>query len=146
MSYLIIKILLVVIVTIMGMVGGQMVKGVRRFGIPGITMSWTTYKATKEKPKWREYCLVLLAFILSMGYGENSWLRKLCKEDWITRIAYGLILSVPFLVLQLWVAPLVLALAWSVRAGGFKIYKDYDFLLEDLVRYFALGLCIGAVV
>lgn len=148
------KLLIVPIVTVLGMLGGQKIKGLRRFGIPGTVSLITTYKLLKNRKKLTknkkvtplEYVLLLLAFILSMGYGENSWLMKVCKKDWIVRIVYGVILSIPFLILKLWIAPLLLAAAWSVRAGGFKIYKGYDFLWEDFIRYTTLGVCISLVI
>jgi len=145
---------IVPIVTVMGMIGGQQIKGIRRFGIPGVTALNTTLKIYKERKKtvkekdvsYWEYSLLLLSFLLALGYGENSFLMKVCKKDWIVRIVYGVLLSIPFLILQFWYAPLLLACAWSIRAGGFKIGKKYDFLYEDLIRYTTLGVCIGIVV
>ena len=59
---------------------------------------------------------------------------------------YGLTLSIPFLIID-WkvglVSLLALPLAWSIRAGKFKIYKDYDFLWEDFIRYTTLGCLIA---
>ena len=148
MVILLLKILLVVLVTIAGMIGGQKIKGIRRFGIPGMASLVTTFKLLKYKKKVyaKEYALLVLMFLLAMGYGENSWLMKVCKQDWIVRIVYGLLLSIPFLFLGFYWAALTLPVAWSIKAGGFKIYKEYDFLYEDLIRYLTLGTCIASVI
>jgi len=135
--------LLLPVFVIMGMWGGQRTKGIRRFGISGLATTFAGIKDIKDrKVRWRRYFLALLSFLLAMGYGENSWLMKVFKKDWIVRIIYGCLLSIPFLIMGVWLAPLLLAGAWSVRAGGFKIYKDYDFLWEDFVRYTTLGSLI----
>ena len=124
----------------LGMIGGQKIKGIRRFGISGLAVTIAGIKDIKDKRlRWKYYTLAILSFLLSIGYGENSFLMKVFKRDWLVRIAYGCILSVPFLFSGVWLAPILLAGAWSVRAGGFKIYKEYDFLWEDLVRYTTLG-------
>lgn len=145
---LMLKIFVVIIVTILGMAGGQRIKGLRRFGIPGVASLITSFKLLKTKKKvyLKEYLLLLLSFLLAMGYGENSWMMKVCKKDWIVRIVYGLAISIPFLFFKLWVAPLLLCSAWSVRAGGFKISEKYDFLWEDFIRYVTLGTLISMVI
>ena len=135
--------LLLPVFVAMGMMGGQWCKGVRRFGIPGLATSVAGIKDIKDKKvRWRRYSLLLLSFILAMGYGENSFLMKVFKKDWLVRIVYGIILSIPFLIMGVWIAPILLAGAWSIRAGGFVIYKDFDFLYEDLARYTTLGSLI----
>ena len=135
--------LLLPIIVYMGMQGGQWIKGVRRFGIPGLTTTVAVAKDIKDKKaRWRVYLLSLLSFILAMGYGENSFYMKIFKKDWLVRIMYGLTLSIPFLFNGLWLSPLFLAGAWSIRAGSFKIYKQYDFLWEDFIRYTTLGILI----
>ena len=134
--------LLLPVFIVMGMFGGQAIKGIRRFGIPGLATTTAGVKDIKDKKlRWKVYLLSLLSFILAMGYGENSWLMKVFKKDWVVRIVYGCLLSVPFLVMGVWVSPLLLAGAWSIRAGGFKIYK-YDWLWEDFIRYSTLGSLI----
>ncbi len=147
---------IVPIVTVLGMAGGQtgFSKGMRRFGIPGTASLYTSYKLFRDRKKnvkdkkvspW-EYCLLVLSFILAMGYGENSFLLKVCKKDYIVRLVYGFLLSIPFIVLQFYWASLLLPIAWSIRAGGFKITDKIDFLWEDLIRYTTLGICIGCVI
>ena len=82
----------------LGMIGGQKIKGIRRFGISGLAVTIAGIKDIKDKRlRWKYYTLAILAFILSMGYGENSFLMKVFKKDWLVRIVYGCILSVPFL-------------------------------------------------
>ena len=132
--------LLLPVFVLMGLVGGQRIKGIRRFGIPGLAVTVAGIKDIKDrKIRWKRYLLVFLMFLLAIGYGENSALMKVFKRDWIVRIVYGILLSIPFLILGVWIAPILLAGAWSIRAGGFKIYKTYDFLFEDLIRYTTLG-------
>lgn len=134
-----IKWLLFPVFVAFGMIGGQWCKGIRRFGISGLATTVAVGEDVKDKKcQWKRYTLLLLAFILSIGYGENSVYMKVFKKDWLVRIAYGLTLSIPFLIMGIWIAPLLLALAWSVRAGGFKIDK-YDWLWEDFVRYSTLS-------
>lgn len=135
--------LLLPVFIVMGMWGGQKTKGIRRFGIPGLATTIAGIKDIKDKKlRIKRYLLLVLSFILAIGYGENSALMKVFKKDWIVRIVYGCLLSLPFLVMGVWAAPFLLAGAWSIRAGGFKIYKDYDFLWEDLARYTTLGSLI----
>lgn len=128
-------------ITIMGMIGGQINKAVRRYGIATVSVFYGLYKKTKEK----KYLLFLLfAPILSSGYGENSLLMKIFRRDWIVRIVYAFILSAPLMAYDpkhLILYPICLAGAFSVRAGGFKIYK-YDFLYEDFIRYLTIGLLV----
>ena len=139
--------LLLPVLVVMGMWGGQRTKGIRRFGIPGLATTVAGIQDIKDKKsRWRRYLLLLLMFVLAMGYGENSALMKVFKKDWIVRIVYGVILSIPFVVMGIWVAPLLLAGAWSIRAGGFKIWGGYDFLYEDLIRYTTLGSLICWVI
>jgi hypothetical protein len=131
----------------MGMQGGQWIKGVRRFGIPGISVTFAAAKDIKDKKlRWRLYLLSTLSFLLAMGYGENSIYTKVFKKDWLVRIMYGLTLSIPFLVINWRVglaSMILLPGAWSLRLGKFKIYKDFDFLWEDFARYTTLGCIIA---
>ena len=139
--------LLLPVFIIMGMWGGQRIKGIRRFGIPGLAVTVAGIKDIKDrKVRWKRYLLVFLMFLLAIGYGENSALMKVLKKDWIVRIVYGILLSIPFLILGVWIAPILLAGAWSIRAGGFKIWGGFDFLFEDLIRYTTLGSLICLVI
>ena len=66
----------------LGMFGGQKEKGARRYGISGLAVIMG-----KFKPK--HLVFLLLIPILSMGYGENSWLMEVLKSDFLVRIAFG---------------------------------------------------------
>ena len=136
-----VEILTIIIITVLGMIGGQGFKWARRYLLPIIS---TIYIVSKDRSKKAKAFLFLcLIGILSMGYGENSWLRKLLGgSDKLTRIAYGLIVSIPFLILGKWYAAIALPIAWSVRAGGFKITNTKDFLFEDLIRYSTIGVLV----
>jgi len=81
--------------------------------------------------------------ILSMGYGETSKLRRLLGgNDKLTRIVYGLLLSIPFWFLGKGYASIALPLAFLVKAGGIPITPTKDFLFEDLIRYSTLGTLV----
>jgi len=138
---MIIKILTVIGITALGMIGGQCKKWTRRFVLPSLMVGYTACKEKKNKLKALVY--LSLMGILSMGYGENSWLRKLCRgSDIATRIVYGLIVSIPFIFFGKWYACIALPIAWSIRAGGFKITATKDFLYEDLIRYSTIGVLV----
>ena len=135
-----ISILTVLGIIFLGMFGGQMFKASRRFILPSLA---TIYAATKKKKKWKSSVYLLLMGILSMGYGENSKLRRLLGgSDFWTRIVYGSLVAIPFLALGKWWACLILPLAWSVRAGGFQITATKHFLWEDFIRYGSIGLLV----
>lgn len=147
--------LLVPIFIIFGMWGGQHIKGLRRFGIPGLAVTWAVGKDIKDKKaRWRHYLLSLLSFLLAMGYGENSFYMKVFKKDWLVRIMYGLTLAIPFLIIDWRVGVascILLPSAWSLRLGKFIIYtnkegKTFDWLWDDFARYTTLGCLIAFVV
>ena len=139
--------LLIPIFIVLGMWGGQRTKGLRRFGIPGLATMFALGKDIKDKKaRWRHYLLSLLSFILAMGYGKNSFYMKVFKKDWLVRVMYGFTLAVPFLIIDYKIglpAMLLLASAWSIRAGKFKINEKFDFLWEDFIRYTTLGCLIA---
>ena len=135
-----INILTVIGITFLGMFGGQMFKTSRRYFLPSLA---TLYAATKKKEKWKSSYYLLLMGVLSMGYGENSKLRKLLGgSDFWTRIVYGLLVSIPFLALGKWLACIILPIAWSIRAGGFQITATKDFLWEDAIRYGTISILV----
>jgi hypothetical protein len=142
-----IKILTVFSITALGMIGGQCKKWTRRYVLPSIVSLYTYYRLKKKK--WKATLFLPLIGVLSMGYGEGSTIRTFIKkfvdEPWadrLTRISIGLLLSIPFvLFFGKWYASLVLPVAYSVRAGGFKIGK-YDWLWEDFIRYSCLGVLV----
>jgi hypothetical protein len=142
------KVLTAISIAIAGMYGGQKSKWVRRYLIPTIASIYTALK--KKKKKWKATLFLPLIAILSMGYGEGSTIRTFIKkfvdEPWadrLTRISIGLLLSIPFvLFFGKWYASIVLPIAFSVRAGGIKLTEDYDFLIEDAIRYGSLGILV----
>ena len=135
-----INILTVLGIIFLGMFGGQMFKASRRFILPSLA---TIYAATKKKKKWKSSVYLLLMGILSMGYGENSKLRKLLGgSDFWTRVVYGFLVSIPFLFLGKWWACLILPIAKSIKAGGFQITNTKDFLWEDFIFYGTIGILV----
>jgi len=135
------QILTVILLTACGMWGGQQNKWVRRYLIPAIA---TAHSASKiKKKKWKATFLLPLIGILSMGYGENSKLRRLLGgSDFWTRVVYGFLVSIPFLFLGKWWACLILPIAKSIKAGGFQITNTKDFLWEDFIFYGTIGILV----
>ena len=134
------QILTVVGITFFGMLGGQGFKLSRRYLLPTLA---SLYAATKKKEKIKSSFYLMLIGILSMGYGENSKLRKLFDgNDTLTRIAYGILVSLPFLFFGKWYACIALPIAWSIKAGAFPITKTKDFLWEDFIRYSTIGVLV----
>ena len=138
---MILDIIIILGITALGMIGGQCKKWTRRYVLPSLAATYTALKEKKKKAKALIYlCLI---GILSMGYGENSWLRKLCRgSDKATRIVYGLLVSIPFLFFGKWWACIVLPVAWSIRAGGFQLPNGKDWLWEDFIRYMSVGILV----
>ncbi len=164
MDYLIY--LLPVPVMLLWLASGQFLKGLRRFGIPGVSTIvlilnklFSEPKSLKEKEErdsmnTREWVAIgvyaiVLPFLLAVGYGESSWLRKvLGGNDLTTRATYGTMLSLPILVyiLLVGVSPwrylvILVALigAFLVRAGSLGKVGKYDILIEDIVRSLTFG-------
>ena len=136
-----ISILTVLVITACGMWGGQTSKWVRRYLLPSVIALYIASK--KEKKKWKATFYLPLMGILSMGYGENSGLRRfLWNNDKLTRIVDGILVSIPFLLCGKWWACIALPIAWSIRAGGFDITKNKQFLWEDFFRYGTIGLLV----
>ena len=84
-----------------------------------------------------------------MGYGESSWLYGLTHSDTLTRLLYAILLSLPFLFwgIKRWaVCAVVLILAFQIHAGSLFTFGTFDVLIEDIVRYGALGLLLIPVV
>lgn len=150
MGWEILKWSLPINVAVLWMIGGQLIKGVRRFGVPGLTLMVALIdKWKKEKKDWAVLVFVLLIPVLCMGYGVNSFLMKIFKKDWIVRVAYAIILSLPFLaytllspqytLLQYGIITVSLIGAFQVRAGTLAKIGKYDILIEDIIRGLTLG-------
>lgn len=127
-----------------GMLGGQkgVTKGVRRFGIPSLATLLGFFSKNKKKC----WVFTLLAPVLCVGYGENSVLMGWFNSDFIVRIVYGGLLSLPFLFfgIRKWVfTALSLMIAYSIRAGSLGVIFGMDILIEDICRYGVLGLWVA---
>ena len=138
------RIFTVISVTLMGMAGGQkgITKGVRRFGIPGLATLLGFFSKNKKKA----WAFTLLIPILCIGYGENSFLMGIFNSDFIVRIVYGLLISIPFIVFGItkWLfTALSLMIAFSIRAGSLGSIGGFDVLVEDICRYLTLGFWIA---
>lgn len=125
-------------VMIMGMFGGQKEKGVRRFGIPSlaVVLDWK-----------RGWPFLLLIPVLIMGYGENSILMKWIGVEFLVRIIYAALLSIPFMFFGLWrglIAMIMLSAAFLIHAGSIGyVFWFGDILVEDMIRYGVLGALIS---
>lgn len=131
---------IVTTITVMfsGMFGGQKSKAVRRFGIPTIGMAFNWKKG---------WPLLFLIAPLSIGYGENSWLMDKIGSEFMVRLAYAFLLSLPFLFygMRRWIfASVALVIAFQIHAGSIGHIEWFgDVLLEDVLRYGTLGVLIA---
>lgn len=123
---------------IAGMFGGQKEKGARRFGIAGfsVAMNWK-----------RGWPLLFLIPVLISGYGEKSILMKFIQIELLVRVAYALLLSLPFYFYGLWrgvIASIALIVAFQIHGGSLGHAEWFgDFLVEDMIRYGVLGILIA---
>jgi len=135
------------LITVFYLIGGQTEKSVRRYGVPVSVLTMTLMTSKDKKQKLRSIGLLTMIGVLSMGYGESSWLRKLLGgNDKLTRIVYGLILAIPFCFVRIHYAYfLILPAMFSIRAGkicSFKVgEKDFDILIEDIFRAMGIFSC-----
>jgi hypothetical protein len=107
-----------------GMRGGQKDKVWRRVGFPVIAVSagWSFGWS------WKYLAFLLFIPILSMGYGVDSIMWAWCFHiEWIIRLVYALLLSLPFYIFCLWrgvVASVMLIAACSLSGQGlWGIYR-----------------------
>ena len=143
------EILIGIIVVILYLIGGQITKATRRYGVPVTLYGLTWIAGDQDKSKAqriKEIVLLSMVALLSQGYGENSRLRSIFKYDWLTRIFYGLMLSIPLLIIKMvWFIPIILAGAYMVRAGSLFRFsvkgRQFDILIEDIVRSVCLFIC-----
>jgi len=130
----------------LGMAGGQGKTGgkaPRRFGIPGMAF----LASLGDGFQWRDLVFLLLIPVLVMGYGTNSILMAWLGVEWLVRLVYALLLSVPFFLFG-WrrgvFAAVLLAIAFQVQAGSLGHVSWFgDILIEDIVRYGILGVLIA---
>ena len=125
--------------TISGMWGGQQDKAVRRFGLPAIAMG----AGFSFGWKWKYLAFLLFIPVLIMGYGVDSVLGGfLGHVEWLIRLIYSLLLSVPFIVFGAWryiLASVLLVVAFQIHAGSFGQIFGKDILIEDFIRYGTLA-------
>lgn len=125
-------------VALMGMYGGQKEKGVRRYGIPGLSILTGGLKG---------WPFLLLIPVLILGYGHNSWLMDKIGIEWVVRLAYAFLLSIPFYFFGIKRGAVALAsllVAFQIHAGSAGYVSWFgDILIEDLIRYGTLGILIS---
>jgi len=128
---------------VMGMRGGQKTKGIRRFGIPGFSFM----ASLGDGFQWRDLVFLLLIPTLVTGYGQSSVLMGWLGADWLVRIVYALMLSIPFFFYGLkrgLTAAVALMVAFQVRAGALgSVFWIGEVLIEDMCRYGTLGILIA---
>lgn len=124
--------------------GKQAGKAPRRFGVPAFAIGF----GLSIKWSWKYLAFLLFVPILSLGYGVDSQLGSFCGHiEWLIRLVYALLLSLPFYIFGLWrgvIASLLLCSAFQVYAGSLgNISWLGDILIEDICRYSVLaGLVI----
>lgn len=129
------------------LIGGQIQKGVRRFGAPSFAFIYVQIRDKSKEAKQRLFYIWLLCLmgILSMGYGESSFLRKVFKSDWSTRVVYSALIAGIFCLAGYgWIKYLcfpVLIAAFQVRAGKLFSIGKFDILIEDICRALAIFIC-----
>jgi hypothetical protein len=143
------------VVVICWLIGGQCAKWVRRFVLP-LAVTAYAFWANRE-PKRRKFALVFLALIglLSAGYGEDSHLKRWCRDnETLTRLAMACLISSVFLIYSLLthhvtlLSGLIVALnvgAWQVRAGSLGRIGRFDILIEDIARATACAVSLMLV-
>lgn len=143
---MVIDILFALLITACYLIGGQIEKSVRRYGVPTFSVAYTIVadKSRRFKEKLRYFGLLLMIGILSMGYGESSWLRKkLGGNDTLTRLVYGIIIGVVFSIAggnPVICIPVLIG-AFQIRAGKLFSIGKFDFLIEDIFRAGAIFVC-----
>ena len=130
--------LVVIVLVLLAMYGGQRNKGARRFGVPGLAFLLAFWKnKTKALP------ILILPFFLAVGYGENSVLMDFFNSEVLVRIAYPLMLSLIFVFggFKRWIVSFVLLVgAFQIHAGSLGHIGWFgDILIEDIIRYGVLG-------
>jgi hypothetical protein len=141
------------ILGLFGAISGQGYKWIRRIIIPLIF----TICALIELRSWWVILLMTISGWLSLGYGEDSVLRKFWKQDnYLTRGTIGALLSLSFIVVPIlkgnWLFYLLgslgIILTWALISwrgfGEFKVKlfgKEYNVLKVDFFSYSVLGIC-----
>ena len=126
----------VVVITILGLLGGQGWKWARRFGIPVFTFIASRFRAVP---------VLLLALPLSMGYGVSSNLMSWLGNDTLVRLVYAFLISLFFTRKGLrhwfWSAALLIG-AFQIHAGSMGHIGSLDILVEDIIRYGIIAILL----
>lgn len=142
-------------VCVLWCIGGQFWKPARRY-VLSVLMTAYAYFANREEKK-RRFALVFLSLIglLSMGYGEDSHLKRWCGgSETATRLIVAILISLPFVVYSvfnasnIWSIPAILAVnifVWQVRAGSLGKVGKYDILIEDICRSTGIAVSITLI-
>jgi len=140
--------IITIISAITGAIGGQGIKFLRRFFIP---LMLTSLAYFKYQNLW---VLLVLSLIgcYSLGYGEDSFLRKLFKDsNELTRGFISLLKCLSFLVLAIlggkWIIYIIGSI-FIILVGSFISWRDlgeikffkYKLLVVDLIVYGIDGL------
>ena len=135
------NVLFAVLITACYLVGGQIEKSVRRYGVPSFSFAFAMLK--EKKNKWRLIFLLGMIGILSIGYGEDSFLKKWLKDETLTRLVFSQLLALIFILAggSLLLSPIILAIAFQVRAGVLFKIKKFEVLIEDICRAGAIFAC-----
>lgn len=150
---MILDILFILSVNILWLIGGQLNKAMRRYCLPLVCAFKGHLEPRKGHRRWYIPVMVslLLVGILSMGYGVDSWLKKMCGGvEWVTRLVMSLLVVAaitPIMIdnfswLKLTITLIMSIAAWQVRAGSLAKIGRYDILLEDICRASALAIAI----
>lgn len=155
---------IVPLTVILYLIGGQVNKGVRRYGVPGIVTTIDILRRLKgarfyglRKHWWKALIMLLFIPLLAVGYGVDSSFKKVFKKDWIVRIVYAIMLSTPlgiytaltqYTLTQHALMVLALITAYSIRTEWLGVWArrlkigDFDIIVEDVIRSSTLGICI----
>ena len=147
------NLLLTIIGALSGALGGQGIKFLRRFFIPLVFVSLAYWK---YQNLW-VLLLLSLAYWYSTGYGEKSWVRKLFKNNYLTRgfIALGKSLSIlvlgilggKYLIYGIGSIAIILTgvlISWR-NFGEIKFFNK-KLLVVDLIVYGIDGLVISLLI
>lgn len=134
-------ILFALLITACYLIGGQIEKSVRRYGVPTFAIMYAYIKDRHNDAKVKARYLFLLGLvgILSIGYGEKSIIKKIVKVEWAIRLVYSLLLALMFILAgcPYYYSPIIVG-AFQVRAGRLgsisAFGKEYDILIEDICR------------
>jgi hypothetical protein len=115
-------------------------KFLRRYGVP----LWGVLSGIfHDGFDWRDLVFLIWIPLLSVGYGEDSFLMGWLGSDWLVRGVYGILMSLPFWFFG-WrrgaFAGVLLSIVYSIRAGSAGFIPGFgDILIEDAIRFAALG-------